>query len=252
MASRGKLGGQHKIPRVIGDPAVLSSLLQMVELGMMRKVLISLFLLMASPVVAQTPPNILGTWMVADDGGVIALHACGRRDLRVGGRHHRVPAERDGAGGLAGALALPPADHRRPAAGRRAMWAGHITNPDDGKTYSIHVWLDEKGDLRMRGLYRHPAAWARRRCGRPIVVKVDAGLPSCPRVSWTSWWAPTAWRCGGPAWGGYDVRDRARRHGGRRRWGTIHLLVEGHVQPVTMIDTVGEPDGSEARAAKSG
>jgi hypothetical protein len=30
MASRGKLGGQHKVPRVINDTALLGSLLQMI------------------------------------------------------------------------------------------------------------------------------------------------------------------------------------------------------------------------------
>ena len=31
------------------------------------------------------------------------------------------------------------------------VWAGHITNPDDGKMYSIHISLDPQGRMRMRG-----------------------------------------------------------------------------------------------------
>jgi uncharacterized protein (DUF2147 family) len=116
---------------------------------MMRKILVLLLVLMAAPVMAQQ--SVIGRWMTADDGGVVALSACGTMicgavDGITGFRPNGAPPlDVDGRSRchlqIISDLVLE----------EPGLWAGHITNPDDGKTYSIHISLDPEGKLRMRG-----------------------------------------------------------------------------------------------------
>jgi uncharacterized protein (DUF2147 family) len=116
---------------------------------MMGIILILLACLIASPVLGQQ--SVTGRWMTADNGGVVGLAACGT--MICGTVDGITKFKPNGA---------PPVD----VDGRSrchlqiisdlvldepGLWAGHITNPDDGKTYSIHISLDREGKLLMRG-----------------------------------------------------------------------------------------------------
>jgi uncharacterized protein (DUF2147 family) len=108
-----------------------------------------LLLLMASPVSAQQ--SVTGLWMTADNGGVVGLAACGPA----------ICGTVDGITGFRPNGAAPVDINGRSrchlqiigdlAPEEPGLWAGHITNPDDGKTYSINISLDPQGKLRMRG-----------------------------------------------------------------------------------------------------
>ena len=115
----------------------------------MRKILLLLSCFVASPALAD--PAILGYWMTADNGGVVGLHTCGASvcgtvDGITGFRPNgSAPVDVNGTSRCHLQIIgdLQPDDD--------GVWAGHITNPDDGKTYSIHISLDPQGKLRMRG-----------------------------------------------------------------------------------------------------
>jgi uncharacterized protein (DUF2147 family) len=116
---------------------------------MTRILLILLFIFMAPAVRAEQ--SVLGLWMTADNGGVVKLEPCGAMICGIV----------DGITGFR-SNGAPPVDNK----GRSrchlqiisdlvleepGLWAGHITNPDDGNVYSIHISLDPEGKLRMRG-----------------------------------------------------------------------------------------------------
>jgi uncharacterized protein (DUF2147 family) len=115
----------------------------------MRKILVLLACLVASPALAQQ--SVTGRWMTADNGGVVVLTACGTMicgtvDGITGFRPNgTAPVDVNGRSRchlqIISDLVLE----------EPGLWAGHITNPDDGKVYSIHISLDPEGKLRMRG-----------------------------------------------------------------------------------------------------
>lgn len=109
---------------------------------------------MALPAAAQ--PGLAGPWMTQDSGGVVTLAPCGTK----------LCATVDGITGFR-PNGDPPVDVRgRSRCHLRIIddledeepgsWAGHITNPDDGKTYAIHITLDAQGRMRMRGFIGVP------------------------------------------------------------------------------------------------
>ena len=116
---------------------------------MISKTLVFLFLLVAAPALAQ--PTIMGKWMVADNGGVITLARCGTSicgtvDGITGFRPNgAAPVDINGRSRCHLQI-IPDLVLEEPG-----LWSGHITNPDDGKTYSINISLDPAGQLRMRG-----------------------------------------------------------------------------------------------------
>jgi uncharacterized protein (DUF2147 family) len=116
---------------------------------MMRR-LILLACLIASPALAQEQSPI-GSWLTEDNGGVVTLRHCGA--MICGSVEGVTEFQPNGA---------PPVDYQ----GRSrchltiindlhldepGVWAGHITNPDDGNVYSIHISIDAQGKMRMRG-----------------------------------------------------------------------------------------------------
>ena len=116
---------------------------------MMRKLLIVMICLGIHPALAQN--SLLGRWMTEDGQGVVALQPCGA--AICGTVEGIAKFQPNGA---------PPVDFE----GRSrchlpiisdlvveepGVWAGHITNPDDGKVYSIHISIDPQGKMRMRG-----------------------------------------------------------------------------------------------------
>jgi uncharacterized protein (DUF2147 family) len=115
----------------------------------MSKFLTLLLLLIATPALAQ--PSVTGRWMTADNGGVVALTACGTAicgsvegitGFRPNGA---APVDVNGRSRCHLQI-IPDLVLEEPG-----LWSGHITNPDDGKTYSINISLDPQGRLRMRG-----------------------------------------------------------------------------------------------------
>ena len=100
---------------------------------------------------AMAEPSPVGRWLTQDGHGVVALLPCGPS---ICGTVEGITGfQPDGA---------PPVDWQ----GRSrchltivsdlqledaGIWVGHITNPDDGSTYSIHIAVDPQGRLRMRG-----------------------------------------------------------------------------------------------------
>lgn len=95
--------------------------------------------------------SIAGQWVTADNGGIVALRPCGGGmcgtvDGITGFQANGDPPV-DVQGRSRCHLTIIP-DLQMDGAG---VWGGHVTNPDDGKTYTIQITLDPQGRLRMRG-----------------------------------------------------------------------------------------------------
>jgi uncharacterized protein (DUF2147 family) len=100
---------------------------------------------------ADSPKSLLGRWLTSDRTAIIQMESCG--DF--------VCARIVGIGKFRGD-GSPPTDFRgrsqcqlmimsdlvESISGR---WTGHITNPQNGKLYNATVWIDELGQLNMRG-----------------------------------------------------------------------------------------------------
>ncbi len=115
----------------------------------MRIGLVILLVLAASR--ASAEPSILGSWLTEDRGGVVTFRPC---PAGVCGTVDGVTAFQPNGG--------PPLDYRGQSRCHLQIvpdlredepgdWSGHITNPDDGKTYNIKISLDIQGRLAMRG-----------------------------------------------------------------------------------------------------
>ena len=103
----------------------------------------------ASPAGVQNAVG--GQWVTAGNGGIVALRPCGSGmcgtvDGITGFQANGDPPV-DVHGRSRCHLTIIP-DLQLDADG---VWGGHVTNPDDGKTYTIQITLDPEGRLRMRG-----------------------------------------------------------------------------------------------------
>ncbi len=128
--------------------------------------LLTWLMLSAGSGAATDPSAVVGTWWTQDRDGVVQVTRCA---TGLCGRVTGVTTFRpDGSA---------PVDYR----GRSrcqlqiipdgkvdgdGVWDGHITNPDDGKTYTITMRVDEAGKLRMRGyigipLFGRTTVWSR-------------------------------------------------------------------------------------------
>lgn len=125
---------------------------------MLRAILPALILLvlLAAPHAARAAGTPIGRWLTEDRGGVIETRACG---VDICGR----------IVGLTGFAqdGTPPLDYR----GRSQcqfelirgmtrtgdnLWQGEIVNPENGRRYAAEMWVDEQGDLRLRGYVALP------------------------------------------------------------------------------------------------
>jgi len=111
--------------------------------------------LLAGSLGAARADDPVGMWSTEDGGGVIAIAPCG--DALCGrivgiARAPGEPMPKDVRG--APQCGLTIIAHEKPAGD--GTWLGDITDPRTGRTYGAKIWLDESGNLRLRGFVGTP------------------------------------------------------------------------------------------------
>jgi uncharacterized protein (DUF2147 family) len=113
--------------------------------------LLGIGLLFGVPAHAANPNAVIGTWWTQDHDGVIRIQACpsGLCGQVVGITTFRPDgsAPLDVNGQSRCQLQIIP--DGRP--GDSGTWDSHITDPDDGKTYTTELRVGADGRLQMRG-----------------------------------------------------------------------------------------------------
>jgi uncharacterized protein (DUF2147 family) len=115
---------------------------------------------------AAAQPSVIGTWMTQNDGGVVQIEPCptGICGYVVG----ITKFQPDGAtpldvhGRSRCHLQIIPDGHQD----SDGVWSSHITDPDDGDTYTIDLRPDGPDRLHMRGyiglpLFGRTVYWTR-------------------------------------------------------------------------------------------
>jgi uncharacterized protein (DUF2147 family) len=113
------------------------------------------FGLMVSAASAAPVNSPVGSWLTANGHGVVAIAQCGDALCgRIVGID-REPRE-----------AMPTDVHGRSQCGLTIItnerpsgdgtWLGDVTDPRDGSTYQAKLWLDEDGNLHLRGFIGIP------------------------------------------------------------------------------------------------
>ncbi len=120
--------------------------------GCVATLMLGLIALSASAAPADSP---VGMWSTANGHGVIAIAQCGDALCgRIVGID-RAPAEpmpTDVNGRSQCGLTI--ITDEKPAAD--GTWLGQITDPRDGGTYHAKLWVDDSGDLHLRGFIGIP------------------------------------------------------------------------------------------------
>jgi uncharacterized protein (DUF2147 family) len=111
--------------------------------------------LIASPTMATLTPSPLGAWSTVNGHGVIEIDRCG--DALCG----RIVGVERGPG-----EPVPTDVYGRSQCGLTIItkekpdtdttWLGEVTDPRDGGTYQAKLWMDEAGDLKLRGFIGIP------------------------------------------------------------------------------------------------
>jgi uncharacterized protein (DUF2147 family) len=102
------------------------------------------------PAAATGIESPLGTWSTADGHGVIEIANCGEALCgRIVGveRGPNEPIPTDVRGRSQCGLTI--ISNERPVTD--STWLGQVTDPRDGGTYQAKLWLDEAGNLKLRG-----------------------------------------------------------------------------------------------------
>jgi uncharacterized protein (DUF2147 family) len=127
------------------------------------------------PPPARAAVDPAGLWLTQDADGVVAVTHCGAAlCAHVAGitlDHPDDPIPRDADGGSrCGAVLVRDGRQTEPG-----VWTGHITDPRDGSTYRMRLWLDGSGRLHLRGYLLIPLL------GRSVVWTRFAGRvpPDC-------------------------------------------------------------------------
>ncbi len=110
---------------------------------------------LAAEALAVPDATPVGTWLTASGHGVIAIAPCGDALCgRIVGidRSPTEPMPADVHGHSQCGLTIIT-DERPQADG---TWLGEVTDPRDGGTYQAKLWLDEHGDLHLRGFIGIP------------------------------------------------------------------------------------------------
>jgi uncharacterized protein (DUF2147 family) len=112
-------------------------------------------ILAATPALATPATGPTGVWSTENGHGVIAIAPCGDALCgRIVGID-RAPAEpmpTDVNGRSQCGLTI--ISNEKPASD--GTWLGQITDPRDGNTYQAKLWLDEAGNLHLRGFIGIP------------------------------------------------------------------------------------------------
>ena len=99
---------------------------------------------------AQAPASPLGAWLTESGHGVVALAKCGDAVCgRIVGidREPGSPMPTDVSGRPQCGLTI--ITNAKPEAD--GTWSGEITDPRDGDTYRAKFWVDDVGNLHLRG-----------------------------------------------------------------------------------------------------
>lgn len=108
---------------------------------------------------ASATPSPSGEWLTASGHGVVEISPCGDALCgRIVGidRKPTEPMPTDVYGNPQCGLTIIT-EQKPEAAG---LWLGKITDPRDGGRYQARLWLDEQGDLHLRGFVGIPALGA--------------------------------------------------------------------------------------------
>ena len=99
---------------------------------------------------ASAAPSAQGTWQIENGRGVVAIAPCGDALCgRIVGidREPGIPLPTDINGrsqcGLTIITDMLPSDD--------GAWSGRITDPRSGAVYRAKLWVDEQGNLNLRG-----------------------------------------------------------------------------------------------------
>ncbi len=106
--------------------------------------------LIASTASATPTASPSGTWTTANGHGVVAIEPCGDAFCgRIVGidRDPGEPMPTDVHGRSQCGLTI--ITNEKPVAD--GTWVGQVTDPRDGSTYHAKLWLDEQGNLHLRG-----------------------------------------------------------------------------------------------------
>lgn len=110
---------------------------------------------MASSASAATTVSPMGTWSTANGHGVVEIAACGDALCgRIVGidRDPTEPVPTDVHGRSQCGLTI--ITNEKPEAD--GTWLGNVTDPRDGGTYQAELWLDDDGNLHLRGFIGIP------------------------------------------------------------------------------------------------
>ncbi len=131
-----------------------------------RAALLLLALSVPSLARAGDPRAVLGTWWTPDKDGVVQITSCAAglcgHVVGIGTFRPDGSAPVDLHGQSRCHLQIIPDG----TANQDGVWDSHITNPDDGKTYTTTLRVAEDGRLRMRGyvglpLFGQTVFWTR-------------------------------------------------------------------------------------------
>jgi uncharacterized protein (DUF2147 family) len=103
----------------------------------------------------QPPPSPFGMWRTQDGNGVIAIEPCGDEICGriigiVRARGEPIPKDVHGAS----QCGLTIITHEKPTGD--GYWLGNVTDPRTGTQYGAKIWLDDRGNLCLRGFLGLP------------------------------------------------------------------------------------------------
>lgn len=111
--------------------------------------------LLAAPTWAAPAATPAGTWRTENGHGVITIAQCGDALCgRIVGidRAPTEPMPTDVQGRPQCGLTIITDEKPQPD----GTWLGEVTDPRDGNTYRAELWLDQHGDLHLRGFIGIP------------------------------------------------------------------------------------------------
>jgi len=99
--------------------------------------------------------NVFGPWTTQDGNGVIAIEQCGEALCGrivgiVRGPGEPIPKDVHGVS----QCGLTIISKEKPTGD--GSWLGEVVDPRSGKTYGAELWLDNRGNLRLRGFVGLP------------------------------------------------------------------------------------------------